>query len=139
MKAVSMIFEYALLFMFGIIIFISSVGVFKSYETYFTSVGVNDQLAEVSEYVSSNIIKLAEMSSGEESSVTLWIPKKIGGSESYTIELSSTGLNVTSMNTRISKHYGLFNLSRSLILSGKVISGAGSVIIYKTGNQIIIS
>jgi hypothetical protein len=139
MKAVSMIFEYALLSMFGIIIFISSVGVFRSYEIYFSSVSTNDQLAEVSEYVSSNIIKLAEMGSGEESSVILGIPKKIGGDEGYMIELSSQGLNITSMNTRISEHSDLYNLSRTMSLSGKVMSGAGSVIIYKTGNQIIIS
>jgi len=135
----SMIFEYALLFMFGVIIFISSVAVFRSYESYFTSVSTNDQLEEVNEYVSSNIIKLAEMSGGEDSSVVLWIPKKIGGNEGYTMELSGTGLNSTSLLTRVSKHSELFNLSKSINLSGMVISGSGSVIIYKTGNQIIIS
>ena len=139
MKAVSTIFEYVLLFMFGIIIFISSVGVFRGYETYFNSVSANDQLAEVSEYVSSNVIKLAEMGAGEESFITVTVPKKIGGSEEYMIELSSGGLNATSMTTRISKHSDLYNLSRTFSLSGKVVSKAGSVIIYKTGNQIIIS
>jgi hypothetical protein len=139
MKGVSVIFEYALLFMFGIIIFISSVGVFRSYEMYFNSVSADDQLTEVREYVSSNIIKLAEMSSDEESSMVVTIPKKIGGNEGYMIELSGQGLNVTSMNTYISKHSGLFNLSRTMDLGGRVVSGAGSVKIYKTGNQIIIS
>jgi hypothetical protein len=139
MKGVSVIFEYALLFMFGIIIFISSVGVFRGYQTYFNSVSVEDQLSGISEYVSSNIIKLAEMSSEDESSVVVGIPKKIGGDEGYIIELSSQGLNVTSASTRISRHSDLYNISRTMNLSGKVMSGAGSVIIYKTGNQIIIS
>jgi CTP-dependent riboflavin kinase len=139
MKAVSMIFEYALLFMFGIIIFISSVGVFSSYETYFNSVSVDDQLTIVREYMSSSIIKLAEMSSREDSSMVVTIPKKIGGDEGYMIELSAQGLNVTSASTHVSKHSDLFNLSRTMDLSGRVVSGAGSVKIYKTGNQIIIS
>ncbi|MCX6814234.1 MAG: hypothetical protein NTY20_01075 [Candidatus Aenigmarchaeota archaeon] len=138
MKAVSTIIEYTLLFMFGIIIFISSISVFGNYDAYFNSVSVNDQLIKISEYVGSNIIKLAEMGSGEDSSVILKIPQKIGN-ENYMIELSSQGLNMTSIITKVSKHSGLYNLNETFSLSGKVVSGAGSVIIYKTGNQIIIS
>jgi len=138
MKAVSMIIEYSLLFMFGIIIFISCVSVFSSYDAYFNSVSVNDHLTEVNEYVKSSIIKLAETGSGEDSSVTLAIPKKIGN-ENYMIELSDKGLNITSINTRISKYSSLYNLNGTYSFSGKSISTAGSVIIYKTGNQIIIS
>jgi hypothetical protein len=138
MKAVSMIIEYSLLFLFGIIIFISSVNVFGNYDAYFSSVSVNDHLNEISEYMSSNIIKLAETGSGEESSIILKIPKKIGN-ENYMIELSSGGLNITSINTRVSKSSSLYNLNSTYILSGKAVSTAGSVIIYKTGNQIIIS
>jgi hypothetical protein len=138
MKAVSVIIEYTLLFMFGIIIFISSISVFGNYDAYFNSVSVNDQLTGISEYLGSNIIKLAEMGTGEESSVILKIPKKIGN-ENYMIELSSDGLNLTSINTKVSKHSSLYSLNETFSLNGKVVSGAGSVIIYKTGNQIIIS
>jgi len=138
MKGVSVIIEYTLLFMFGIIIFISSVSVFGNYEAYFNSVSVNDQLIEISEYVGSNIIKLAEMGNVEDSSIILKIPKKIGN-DNYMIELSSTGLNVTSTATKVYKHSSLYSLNETFSLSGKVASGAGSVIIYKTGNQIIIS
>ena len=138
MKGVSVIIEYTLLFMFGVIIFISSVSVFGNYEAYFNSVSVNDQLIEISEYVGSNIIKLAEMGNVEDSSIILKIPKKIGN-ENYMIELSSSGLNVTSTATKVSKHSSLYSLNETFSLSGKASSGAGSVIIYKTGNQIIIS
>jgi hypothetical protein len=138
MKAVSMIIEYSLLFLFGIIIFISSVSVFGNYDAYFNSMSVNDHLIEISEYVSSNIIKLAETGSGEDSSVILTIPKKIGN-ENYMIELSSQGLNLTSVVTKASKYSSLYNLNGTYSLSGKVVSTAGSVMIYKTGNQIIIS
>ena len=138
MKAVSMIIEYSLLFMFGIIIFISCISVFNNYDAYFSSVSVSDHLTEVSEYVSSNIIKLAETGSGEESSIMLSIPKKIGN-ENYMIELSSQGLNVTSVVTHVSRQLTLYNLNSTYSLSGKAASTAGSVIIYKTGNQIIIS
>ena len=78
------------------------------------------------------------MGTGEDSSVILKIPKKIGN-ENYMIELSSDGLNLTSINTKVSKHSSLYSLNETFSLSGKVASGAGSVIIYKTGNQIIIS
>jgi len=148
MKAVSVLIEYMLLFMFGIIIFISSVSVFTNYNSYFNSVSVNDQLIEISEYVSSNIIKLAEMGSGEDSSVTLKIPKNIGTEgglmdsirgEEYILELSNQGLNLTSTLTKVSKYSGLYSLNETFSLSGKAVSGSGSVIIYKTGNQIIIS
>jgi hypothetical protein len=138
MKGVSMIIEYTILFMFGIIILISSLSVFTSYETYFNSVSVNDQLIAIGEYVGSNVIKLAETGSGEDSSVTVKIPKRIG-SENYVIELSAQGLNMTSEITRVSKQSTLYGLNQTFTFSGRVSSGAGSVIIYKTGNQIMIS
>jgi hypothetical protein len=101
-------------------------------------VGVNDQLLEISEYVGSNIIKLAETGSAEDASVILKIPRKIGNEE-YVIELSGNGLNVTSSTTRVSRHSGLYNLNETYSLTGRVASGRGEAIIYKTGNQIIIS
>lgn len=124
MKAVSMIIEYTLLFMFGIIIFISSVSVFRSYDAYFNSIGVSDQLTEISEYLGSNIMKLAETGSGEDSSIILKIPKKTGD-ENYMIELSDQGLDLTSMSTRVSKHSSLYSLNETFSLSGKVVSSAG--------------
>jgi hypothetical protein len=138
MKAVSMIIEYTLLFMFGIIILISSVSVFSNYDAYFNSMSVNDQLTAISEYLGSNIMKLAETGSGEDSSIILKIPKKTGD-ENYMIELSDQGLKITSITTKASKHSSLYNLNETFSLSGKVVSSAGNLIIYKTGNQIIIS
>ena len=138
MKAVSMIFEFALLFMFGIIIFISSVSVFNNYQSHFNDVTAQDQLSKVGEYLNSNIVKLSEMQSGEDASLSVKIPKEVGN-ERYTIELSAEGLVLTSATTKISQRSALFNLSQSFSLSGKTTSGAGTVIIYKTGNQIILS
>ena len=138
MKAVSVIIEYVLLFMFGIIILISCMSVFSNYDAYFNSVSVNDQLTGISEYLGSNIIKLAEMGAVEDSSVILKIPKKIGN-ENYMIELSSQGLNLTSISTKVSKHSALYGLNETYSLNGRVASGRGELIIYKTGNQIIIS
>ena len=137
MKAVSLIVEYVILFMFGIMIFISCVSVFSNYEKHFRSISMDDQLSEVRQYVESGIIKLAEKEK-EDSSVALSIPKK-AGNEYYRIELSSQGLNVTSLDTKVTKHSSVCNLAQNIELKGRVISSAGSMIIYKTGNQIIIS
>jgi hypothetical protein len=138
MKAVSLVFEYTLLFMFGVIILLSSISVFMNYEGYFTRMGINDQLIEVREYIISNIIKLSEKEDCMDCSFRLSVPKKVGN-EHYFIELSSQGINVTS-GSGISKSSQIFNLTESGIeLKGKAVSGAGRVIIYKTGNQIIIS
>lgn len=139
MKALSLIFEYALLFMFGIIILISSIGAFRSYEIHFNAVSIDDQLIEVMEYVSSDIIKLSERGDDcLDCSIKITIPKK-AGNENYMIELSNQGLNITSMETKVSKHTNLYNLSQTTWLGGKAMSSSGNMIIIKRGNQIIIS
>jgi hypothetical protein len=139
MKAASTIIEYSLLFLFGIVILISSVAAFNNYQVYFTSVGTSDQLGAVTEYVGSNIVRMAQMGGQEESSVVVKIPKRIGGSESYVMELYNGGLNATSASMNITKHSDLYRLGSSFVMKGRVVSGRGEVMIYKTGNQIIIS
>ncbi|HJW96573.1 MAG TPA: hypothetical protein VJ485_00240 [archaeon] len=139
MKATTIIIEYSLLFLFGIVILISSVATFNNYQVYFSSVGTSDQLGAVTEYVGSNIVSLAQMGGQEESSVVVKIPKRIGGSESYIMELYPGGLNTTSVTTNITKHSDLYGLGNSFAMKGRVVSGRGEVMIYKTGNQIIIS
>jgi len=137
MKAVSVIFEHAILFMFGIVIFISCVSFFSSYEVHFKSLSTEDQLSEVREYVESNMVKLVEREG--DSSVEISIPRK-AGSDYYKIELSNQGLNVTSLETGVTKHSPIYNLSQNFkFMDSKAISSAGNVIIYKTGNQIKIS
>jgi hypothetical protein len=136
MKAASLIFEQALLFAFGVIIFISCIAAFNNYQSYFNSVGAIDQLTEVSEYIGSNIIKMSERPD-EESSIKVQLPKKIA-SEIYVIELSSDGLNVTTSDTKTCKTSALFNLNQTFGMSGRVVSTAGNMIIIKSGNQIII-
>jgi len=137
MKAVSLIVEQVILFIFGIIIFATCVSVFSNYEAHFKSLSMEDQLSEVSEYVETSIIKMAEKEQ-DASSISLAIPKK-AGSEYYKIELSGQGLNVSSMESGIAKQSSICNLTLNYVMKGRVISSAGSMIIYKTGNQIIIS
>ena len=139
MKGISLIFEYVLLFMFGVMIFISSLSVFLNYQARFSDITLNDQLTLVGEYVGTNIINLVHSTDlNEDSSLIVKVPKRIGN-ENYVIELSSLGLNLTSVETQTTKIHSLYNLSQSMNLSGRTLSAYGSVIIYKTGNQIILS
>lgn len=135
MKALSLIFEHVLLFMFSVIIFISSLALFRGYESSFNELTVKDQLTEIGEYISSNIIKLSER---EEASIKIRIPTR-AGNEFYIVYLSNTGLNLTSMDTNITRHFDLYNINKSLELKGRVVSSSGNSMIYKTGNQIIIT
>ena len=136
MKAASLVFEQAILFAFGVVIFISCLAAFNNYQSYFNSVGVIDQLTEVSEFIGSNVIKLSERSE-EESSIKVQLPKKIAG-ESYVVELTQNGLNVTMPSTNSYKSSGLFGLNQTFSLSGRVVSDHGNMIIIRSGNQIII-
>jgi hypothetical protein len=138
MKGVSLIMEYALLFMFSVAIFLACVGFFNSYQAHFNEVGVRDQVSKVTEYIESSIIKMSERAADEDSSLRLAIPKK-AGNEDYRIDLSPNGLNVTSLNTYFVKHSDLFNIGKNIGLQGRALSTSGSIVIYKTGNKIIIS
>jgi len=136
MKGQTAIFEQALLFLIGFTIFMMYLAVFNIYEGYFKSVGVNDQLTEVKNYVGSNILKLYAKE-GANSSVTLKIPKDAGG-QVYKIELSNKGLNVTNLVSSVSKHSAIYNINKSFSLSGNVTSISGRITIYKIGNEITI-
>jgi len=134
-KGQSVVFENVLIFTAGVAIFILFYTVFTIYQTHFTSVGIDSQLAEIRDYISTHIILMA----GKEninSSVTLKIPRTVT-TELYEIELYQTGLNVTSSTTHIRKHSNLYNLSVVLVPK-RIPSSSGKITIYKKGNRINI-
>ena len=135
MKAQGAIFEQVMLFVMVVTIFIMYFAVFNIYEGYFMSVGTNDQMTQMKNYISSGILRVASREDAVESSITLKIPKKIGN-RAYIIKLSNKGLNITCPSMGISKHSELYNINESMGLSGDVMSLGGKVIIYKKGNEI---
>ncbi len=136
-KAQSLIFEQVILFSIGVVIFIMCFAVFNIYQNYFSSVGINDQLDQIRSWVSSNILKLVENRDAN-SSMILEIPRRLAGEE-YEIEINGEGIRVMSYLTQTEKQTPLFNLSNQYTLSGKVVSTGRRFIIYKRGNEIIIS
>lgn len=135
MKAQVLIFEQVMLFVIGVGIFVVCFVVFITYQDYFLSVSVNDQLENVRNLISFNILKLSEKEDEVESFITLPISKNVVG-EAYKIELSENGLNVTSLVSGISKFSNLYALNESFNFSGKVVSTVGRIIIYKKEKRI---
>ena len=136
-KAQSLIFEQVILFSIGVVIFIICFAVFNIYQNYYSSVSINDQMDQLRSWVSSNIIKLIENREAN-SSIILEIPRRLAGEE-YEIEISNEGIRVMSLMSMMSKETPLFNISSQYALSGKVVSTGRRFIIYKRGNEIIIS
>lgn len=135
MKAQSLVFEQVMLFVIGIAILIICFSIFTTYQDYFLSVSVNDQLEEVRNLIVFNILKLSEKEDEVESSITLPISKNVG-SEAYKVELSENGLNVTSLASGVSKFSNVYGLNESFEFSGRIVSTLGRIIIYKTGKRI---
>lgn len=132
-KAQAAVFENVLIFTAGVAIFIMSYAVFMVYQNYFTAVGVDDQLLAVNEYIKSHIIVLAEKDAN--SSLTFRIPKAVSN-EQYTIALTETGLNTTTMLTGTS----IFSiLSLGVQFERREIpSTRGRITLKKEGNKIIL-
>lgn len=135
-KGQSMAFEQFLLFTMGIAIFIASFAVFTLYQGQYLQSASDDQLAGVKEYVLMNIANLASME-GFNASVTLKMPKMLSNNP-YTIKISNAGINVSMINGQYS-FSGLAPLNSTFIFSGEVRSAVEEIVIYKTGNKIIIS
>ena len=137
LKGQGLIFEQVILFSIGVVIFIMCFAVFNIYQNYFSTVNINDQLDQLRSWVSSNILKLTENPDAN-SSIILEIPRRLAGEE-YEIELNEAGIRVMSYATLTEKQTPLFNMSAQYNLSGKVVSSGRRFIIYKRGNEIIIS
>lgn len=134
-KGQSVIFENVLIFTAGIAIFVLFYTVFSIYQVHFTNVGIDSQLSEINDYVSSHILLMAGKD-GINSSVTLKIPRTVA-TELYELELYPTGLNVTSITSNIRKHSSLYNLPVVLVPK-RIPSSSGKITIYKRGNRINI-
>jgi len=134
-KSQAAIFENVLIFSISVAIFIMLFAVFTLYQSYFTYIAVDDQLTDVSNYFSSQVILISEKEDANSSSV-FFIPKTIGG-EPYEIELRSDGLVISTMVTGTSKFSPLYNLPYEFV-PRKIPSARGKITLKKTGNQIII-
>jgi len=134
MKGQILVFEQVMLFSAGVAIFIVLFTFFTIYQEYFVSVGIEDQLNSVNNWITSNILKI---SSRQNSSIILPIPKRIGN-EIYMIKLDNNGLNVTNMALDITKTSNIYGLGKLFNLSGRVLSTGGRILIYKKGNEIIL-
>lgn len=136
-KGASLIFEQVLLFMIGITIFLVCFTTFKAYETYFAYSIAGDQLAEVSDWITSKIVSLSG-SDGVNSTLRVRVPAMLGN-EPYEIELTQEGLNLTGIVTGRNLFSPMERVNGSFSLGGRFSTVHGSeFLIYKRGSQIII-
>lgn len=131
-KSQARVFEEVILFLFGVIIFITFLAFYSSYHSYFISVSEEAQLNQLKDQLASNILKLA-LKPGN-SSIVLKIPKKIGESP-YKIQLTNDNITISN---RISKSSNLYKISDLLggTFQGEIWSAQGKVTIIKTENNI---
>ncbi|MEE9406261.1 MAG: hypothetical protein V3V26_02540 [Candidatus Aenigmarchaeota archaeon] len=134
-KGQSVIFENVLIFVAGVTIFILFYSVFTAYQANFTAIGIDSQLSEIRDYISTHILLMAGKE-GINSSVIIKIPRTVA-TELYEVELYSGGLNLTSSVTSVRKHSNLYSLPVTLIPK-RIPSSAGKITIYKKGNRINI-
>ncbi len=136
MKGQTMVFEQFLLFTMGVILFVMLAAVFMIYQSYFEDVTVNDQLRVVRDSVASNVIKLSEKGESE-ATVEMEIPRTIGNGP-YSLELNQNGLMVSTPDEQYA-NTPLFGLGSQYVLGGSALSTEGLVVIYRKGDNIIIS
>ena len=137
-KGASLVFEQVLLFMIGVIIFIISMSIFRSYELYYTDTITREQLDEVSGMVASTLITFSG-DPGINSTMRIAVPATLGN-EHYSIRLSQAGLNLTTLVTGTQVFLPLSGINRTFDrMQGGFSTAHGSeFLIYKRGNQIII-
>lgn len=138
MKGVSLVFEQVLLFMIGVVIFAACFTTFSLYQSYFTSGISYNQLNEIRNAVSSEIVSMS--SSDFNSTVRMDLPGRVG-EKPYFIELRPEGLFVYTMGPQPAESFSpLYGINRSFSLDGRFSSAAGEgLVIYKKENEIIIA
>jgi hypothetical protein len=135
-KGQSLIFEQVMLFGISVSIFLILFSVFSVYQKIYLDVGSLNHLDEVKEWISANILKIAEK---KESTSFLIIPvPRYMGDSVYEIRLEESGLTVRNILTDDEKVSSLYTLNRTFSLSGTVNSIKGKITIKKEGNKIII-
>lgn len=133
----SLIFEQVLLFAIGVAVFLALFAVFTTYQIYFSSVNLENQMDEIKNIIVSDIMKLTYKGNATVST-TLNIPREISN-EGYQVILTSNGLTVKSLLSDAEKFSPVYGLNETYELSGSVTSLLGRVIIYKKENKIILS
>ena len=139
MKGQNQIFEQVMLFAIGVLIFIICFSSFGAYQGYFTETGKYDQLIQVRDYIAYSIAKSSLQMNSSGSYSRIEIPKTIGG-YIYRIRLSNNGLNVSLISSSESSFTGLYGLNMTTEMSpGEATSSSGSIVLYKSGNKIILT
>ncbi len=139
MKAQSMVFERVMLFSIGVIIFVISFAVFASYDDFFVSSSMENQLSTLGNHISYSILRVAEKEDNAEAKLHVDIPPRIGN-EPYYIVLAGNGLNITTAVTHETRFFNVYGLNESYSLGGERIlsTKTDSVMIYKKGKRIIL-
>lgn len=132
-KSQVLIFEQVLMFTIGVTIFLIYFATFNIYQDYYLVSGTNDQLIETKSLITTQIMKAA-LTDGN-TTILFTIPRKMGDSL-YKIDLSDSGLNLTSLNSGTSKYSNIMNLNKTFSLNGRIISGSGKLTVIKRGNEI---
>jgi hypothetical protein len=136
-KGASLVFEQVIVFMIGVFIFLSCFSIFNSYEAYFSQTIIQEQLEGVSEMVVSSVVGLSA-SSEMNATIRISVPQFVGN-EAYRINLTQSGLEITTAITGKEVFVPLSRINKSLSLGGAFSTVHGSeFMIYKRGNQIII-
>jgi hypothetical protein len=135
MKGQNLVFEQVMLFLIGVLIFIICYSIFSSYQSSYTVAGTDNQLKQVSSYLSLAVIRLSE-SPNNTATLYLEVPKDIGG-EVYRMKLTKEGINVTLLSSGKNILSTLAGINQTINLSGSsVVSTAGAVTLYKNSNNI---
>ena len=134
-KGQTMIFEQVILFGISVAIFLILFSVFNIYQVVYTGIGNTNHLDEAREWISGNVLKVAEKSGN--STVTIPISRYIGDAV-YEIRLEQTGLNLKNLITNEVKYSSLYGINLTYDLSGLTTSIKGKLTIKKEGSNIII-
>lgn len=137
-KGQSMVFEQVMLFFMGVVIFSITLAFFMAYQGHVASQGTRDQLKEIAGHLTWSIINLAQRDYLENTTLAIAIPGT-AGQEAYEMELSGDGLLVRANASGTAVFSNLCMLNRTMTLRGRGSSADDTVIIYKKGNEIIIS
>lgn len=134
-KGQSLIFEQVLLFGISVAIFLIFFSIFNIYQVVYIQQGNFNHLDEAKEWVSANILKVAE----KNATTFLIIPiPRLLGEAVYEVKLESKGLTLTNILTNEKKFSNLYLLNQTHSMNGTVNSIKGKITIKKEGNQIII-
>lgn len=138
MKGQTLIFEQVILFGISVAIFLILFSVFTIYQNYYLEVGGSNQLDESKEWISANILKVAEKENATTISI-IPIPRNVADAV-YSIALSNNEklLILENLLTKEKKTSSLYDIGKKYTLSGNLTSMKGKITIKKEGKLISI-